>query len=322
MGMNSKTNQNDNYSDAVEELFKKFIPTLEQLLGKQLPDEKRKEIEDQLGKLRLPAKEYARRVDDLKGIGDMAQLANLSDELLKELIPDIPSDTSGFEYIQESLFKPGKIEISYIKESNYDDYLRCVEDIVNTGVNQHFAEVNSYLVSVDKIEADNLAWAQPIGTDMARTIKFLSNDRNRFSAKLAYKCVIEYGKMSGIYERLINIIAGFVSVESNKPINYSGFRKKGLSKCVRIVNEKGRDILTQGFEVKIRNSIAHKSYIFNTSTKAVDFTDSNPPVLVSIPYAKFFQKTRELSCLLLALSQFRGLVSKKLLSTLNRHLLR
>lgn len=320
--MNSKRNPNDNYSDGLENLFKEIIPTLELLFGKQMPENKRKEIENILDRLRLPATKYARHVDDLKVTGNMAQLANLSDEFLKELIPDIPSGTSGFEYIQESLFKPGKIEISYIKESKYDDYLRCIEDIVNTGVDQHLAEVNSYLFSVDKIEADNLAWAQPIGTDMARTIKFLSNDRKRFSSKLAYKCVIEYSKMSGIYERLIKIIAGFVSVESNKLINYSEFRKKGLSKCICIVNEKGRDILTQGFEVKIRNSIAHKSYIFNTSTKSVDFTDSNPPVLVSVPYAKFFQKTRELSCLLLALSQFRGLVSKKLLSTLSQHLSR
>lgn len=311
---------NESYSDSVKMLFEKFVPTLELLFARKLPKDKRKEIEEKLSKLRVPSIQYAKCVEKLKATGDMTQFAKISNELINELLPDTLPALSGIEYVKETLFKPARVGIAYIGKSKYSDYLKCIEEIVSTVLSQDMKKANSYLSSVDNVETDNLAWAQPLALDMGKTVKYLTPDRKRFSVRLAMRCVTEYGKMSGIYERLIKIIAGFVSIKSDSVVDYSEFRKKSLSYNLGVIKDKGWAILAQEFDVLIRNSIAHKSYVFDPSTRVANFSDPISQRAESISYQVLFEKTRELSCLVLALSQFKGIVCGAMLSNINSYL--
>jgi len=308
---------NEYYSANVEILFDEFVPTLELIFGKKLPKDKRREIEEKLSELRTPSIQYARRVEEWKKTGDMAQFAKISNDFMKELMPEVPSGVSGLEYVLETLFKPSRAGIPYIEKSKYSDYMKIIQEIISITTSGGFKNVSFYMSSVDNVESDNLAWAQSLTTDMPKVIKFLTPDRKRFSVKLATRCISEYSKMSGVYERLIVIIAGFISITPDAAANYKEFRKKGLSKSIDVIKNKGWGILTQEFDVLMRNSIAHKSYVINPNTRLVDFTDPISGKTESISYQVLFERTRGLSSLVLALSQFRGIVARAILFYLN-----
>jgi hypothetical protein len=179
------------------------------------------------------------------------------------------------------------------------------------------AQVITYVMEVNAADADVKTWGQAIAGSTGKTVKFLTRDRMRFSTKLAFRCVDDYGKMSGVYERLVAIIAGFVSLESDYPVKYLSFRRKSLSNNLSIIRNKGGSIITNGFDNLIRNSIAHHSYVVDPTIRKVRFTDPISGKEAIVTYQVLFGKTRELSCLVLALSQFMGLVDDALLSVLS-----
>jgi hypothetical protein len=307
----------NSYSDNVEKMFNQFIPTLEFLFGKKLSKVQRREIEDKLSELIGPSLNYAKNVDKIKKTGDKAQIAEISEDYIKEIISGIPKGTLGMEYIRDTLFKTEDIGIEYIKRSKYDVFIKTIREIIkNKIVAEGMDAVSLYKDSIDNAGTENLNWAQPIVIDIRNIVKYRTRDRKRFSIKLAMRCVSEYGKLSGLYERLIVMVAGFTCIERDNHFDFAKFRKRGLSQCLRLINAKEWSVLTQDFNILIRNSVAHKSYIFDPVLNVIKFTDPISGKEETISNQEMFEKTRELSCLILALGKFRGFIEDETLSYL------
>ena len=311
---------NESFTKQVKELIEAFIPNLELLFAKELPKDMRDEIGKKLSKLMLPSLEYARCIEELQETGDMEQFARLSNEFIKKIAPEASSSMSSIGHAREVLFNTSKVEVAYIGKSKYVEYVRCIKEIINVAIGQSLKKVSSYLSTVDNVESDNLAWAQAVVLDMGKTVKYLTPDRKRFKRGLARRCVVEYSKMSGVYERLITMVAGFVSIGSDDLADYDTFRRKGLSKNMEIMKNKGWEILTHDFDVLIRNSIAHKSYVLDPRDRVVHFSDPISGRTESVPYRSLFEKTRDLSCLVLALAQFKGMVYDAILMLISTYI--
>ena len=91
-------------------------------------------------------------------------------------------------------------------------------------------------------------------------------------------------------------------------------------KNLEIIKSEGREILTHGFDVLIRNSIAHKSYVFDPCDRVVRFSDPIRGRTEPVPYRLLFEKTRDLSCLVLALAQFKGMVYDAMLMLISTYI--
>jgi hypothetical protein len=313
---NSDCQKPQSFSHYVNRLLEDMIPSLEIMFGRKLPKDKKEEIEKLLETLKSPSQEFAQKVDILKDSHTDSEIAQISEDFIREIIPEAGSVKSPLEYIRGRLFELKEPVVEYIKKSKYGDYIGYIRRIIDSAMGKGSAQVIAYVTEVDTADADVKTWGQAIAGSIGKTIKFLTRDRRRFSTKLAFRCIDEYGKMSGVYERLVAIIAGFVSIESDHIVKYLSFRRKSLSGNLSIIRNKGGSVITNGFDILIRNSIAHHSYVIDPTVRKVRFTDPISGKEAIVSYQVLFGKTRELSCLILALSQFMGLVDDALLSVL------
>lgn len=313
---NSDYQKPQSFLHYVNGLLEEMIPSLEIIFGRKLPKDKREEIEKLLETLKSPSQEFAQKVDTLKDSYTDSEIAQISEDFLRKIIPEAGSVKSPLEYVRGRLFEIKEPVVEYIKKSKYGDYIRYIRRIIDSAMGKASVQVITYVTEVNTADADVKTWGQAIGGGIGKTTQFLTRDRRRFSTKLAFRCIDEYGKMSGVYERLVAIIAGFVSIESDHTVRYPSFRRKSLSRNLSIIRNKGGSVITSGFDILVRNSIAHHSYVIDPTVRKVRFTDPIGGKERIVSYRVLFGKTRELSRLILALSQFMGLVDDALLSVL------
>lgn len=303
----------DNYSNYVKMLSSQFIPILELLFAKELPADKKEEIKKKLDRVKSASEKYSQQVEHIKETGDMVRFAEISNDFMRSIMPDTDSAVSALEYARRILFEPKQAKVVYIRSSKYDDYIRCMKEIINTAMDKDLGNVTSYMSSVEEAVTDIQSWGQSLAIDMGRIVKYLAPDRIRFSRGLALRCITEYGKMSGLYETLTKIVAGFVCIGSDKAASYNSFRRRSLAKNLSVIQEKGWSTLTREFNILIRNSIAHKSFILHPTEKVINFNDAISGKEENVSYRSLFEQTRELSCLVLALGKFMGLVDEAIL---------
>lgn len=320
----SKSNDSipgESYSNYVKMLSSQFIPILELLFAKELPGDTKEEIKKKLDKIKLASEEYSQQVEDLKETGDMVRFAEISNDFMRSIMPDTNSAVSALEYARKILFEPKQAEVVYIRNSKYDDYIKCMKEIIDIAMDVDLRNVTSYMSSVEEAVTDIQSWGQSLIIDMGKIVKYMAPDRIRFSRGLALRCITEYGKMSGLYERLVKIVAGFVCIGSDKAADYNSFRRKSLAKNLGVIQDKGWSTLTREFDILIRNSIAHKSFILHPIEKVINFNDPISGKEATVSYRSLFEKTRELSCLVLALGKFMGLVDEAILMKINSFLM-
>jgi hypothetical protein len=311
--LNSNFKKQRNFSHYVDRLFEDLIPTLELMFGRRLTKDEKKEIEKVLEPLKSPSQDFAQKVESLKNGYDESNLLGISEDFIRKSIPDSCQGESPLEYVRGRLFEPTQPTVEFIKKSKYVQYVDCIRQIIDSGMGKGTGQVIAYISAVNGTEADLQTWGQAIASSMGKIVKYLTPDRKRFSERLALRCIDEYGKMSGVYERLVAIIAGFVSIGPKRIPNYSSYRRKSLAKNMRRIENKGWSTITNEFASLIRNSIAHQSYVRVPAERIVRFSDPRSGQEESVSYKLLFEKTRELVCLVLALSQFMGLVDDALL---------
>jgi hypothetical protein len=298
----------NSYSEYVNEFFKQVIPTLEVLLARKLRIDEQKEIEDKLKQCRPVGEQFAKQLGAIKKSGNKAKLAEISNDFIRGMVPDAGAAESPLDYLLETLFAPKQIGVEYIRKSKYSEYLDVMKLMIESAMAKGLKQVTAYMSSVE-VEVDDIqAWGQKVVSEMGRIIKYLAPDRQRYSKGLAFNCVAEYGKIAGVYERLVKILAGFVSIEANNYVDYNTFRVKSLGDNLKIIREKGWSILCQEFDGLIRNSIAHGTWRLEPNKRSVYFYDPISGREQLLQYRLLFEKTRSLSCLVLALSKFMGLV--------------
>lgn len=310
----------ETFPQLVIKMLDEFLPALELLFARELPGDKKQEIKEKLEQLRRASEKFARKVEAVKESGDMVKFAEVSNDYIRAIIPEANSAISGLEYVRRTLFSPAQIKVPYIRNSRYVQYVECMKGMIDTAMKKGVKQVFSYMSSVENEVIDLQAWGQSLVVEMGEIVKHLTPDRKRFSRGLVLRCIAEYGKMSGIYERLVKIIAGFVSIRSNGVTNYNRFRKRGLASNLGVIEDKGWGTICHEFDTLVRNSIAHRSYTLRPNERAVYFSDPISGKEGSVSYRRLFEKTRDLSCLVLALSEFMGLVDEAILRHVNSFL--
>jgi hypothetical protein len=310
----------ETFQEVVTKFFDEFLPALELLFARELPTDKKQEIKEKLEQLRTASDQFARKVEAVKKSGNMMKFAELSNDYIRAIIPEAASAISGLEYARSTLFSPAQIEVPYIRNSKYGKYVECIKGMIDAAMEKGVKQVISYVSSVANEVTDLQAWGQSLAVEMGRIVKHLTPDRTRFSRGLALRCIDEYGKMSGIYERLVKIIAGFVSIRPGGVTNYNKFRKQTLAANLGVIEDNGWGTILGEFDILVRNSIAHRSYTLYPNEKSVYFRDSIRGQEKSLSYHRLFEMTRDLSCLVLALSKFVGLFYEAIIRHVNSFL--
>lgn len=312
--MNSNFRKQGNFSQYVNGLFEDSIPTMELIFGRRLTKDEKKQIGKILEPLKSPSQEFAQRIENLNNGSDKSNHLRICEEFIRKTVPDCCQTESPLEYVRGRLFEPTQPTVEFIKKSKYVQYLDCIRQIIDSGMGKGTRQVIAYMWAVNSAEADVQTWGQAIGSSMGKIVKYLIPDRKRFSERLAVRCIDEYGKMSGVYERLVTIIAGFVSMGQKGIPNYSSYRRRSLAKNMKRIKAKGWSTITDEFDSLIRNSIAHHSYVMVPAERIVCFSDRRGGQEEVVSYRLLFEKTRELVCLVLALSKFISLVYDALLT--------
>jgi hypothetical protein len=298
----------NSYVEHVNEFFEQIIPALEVVLGRKLRIGEKREIEEKMKQWKPVGEQFAKQVDAIKKSGNMTKLAEISNDFIRGIVPDADTAESPLDYLLETLFAPKQIGVEYIRKSKYIEYMDVLKLMIESAMEKGLKQVTTYISSVETEIDDIQAWGQSVVVEMERIVKYLTLDRKRYSKRLALNCVAEYGKMAGIYERLVKIIAGFVSIQSDTSVNYNTFSGKSLGENLSRIRSKGWGIICQEFDGLIRNSIAHRTWRLEPNKNSVYFYDKIRRRDELLKYRLLFEKTRSLSCLVLALSKFMGLV--------------
>ncbi len=107
-----------------------------------------------------------------------------------------------------------------------------------------------------------------------------------------------YFDLAGHYEKYLRVLVGLLEISENKMPDYFNIRNRGLSNNHKSVGKKCK-ILTEDFDVHIRNSIAHKSFKLDLDNESVEFIDKQDKIQIS--YSHFSNKFKDLSALVIAL---------------------
>ena len=130
--------------------------------------------------------------------------------------------------------------------------------------------------------------------------------RKRITKKTIEKNIKIYKELAGLFEKYIVVLIGLIIILRKDELSvYSELRNIPLGTKVKWFTEKAdfrdyRDLVVP-FNKTIRNAIAHDGCYFQFFDKKIKFSDLKQTV--NIQYKDFINQVRELSSLVLALSQ-------------------
>lgn len=126
----------------------------------------------------------------------------------------------------------------------------------------------------------------------------LSANRRAVNTSQINKHIEIYFDLSGHYEKYLRILVGILEILDDKTPDFSNIKKRRLSNNHESVGKKCKR-LTEDFNVHIRNSIAHRTFILDQASESIEFNDIKDKIQIS--YSDFSNKVKELSALVLAL---------------------
>ena len=312
---NSQHANNTPFSEITIALLHEIVSCLETLFSKELSPEQRSQINMKINPIVRLTQSFAEQVDVLKSNNDMVGFAEAANQYARNVIPSGGSTSSAIELMRGKLFSTAVPVFDYIEESKYNDYINSLKLLIKQKAENNIFDIVSYMMSVTTEIVDIYSWGQFITTDMSKINRYLSFGRKLFRKGLAERCIVEYGKMSGVYEKLIKIATGFSFIGSKPKPQYMTYAKRSLANNLGTLRTRGWGIFSADFDIFLRNSIAHKSWIIQPHEKTVLFSDGRGEERKSksLSYQQIFEKTRDLSCLVLALAQFPGMIPESIL---------
>lgn len=170
-------------------------------------------------------------------------------------------------------------------------------------------KLTSAAFAVNAAAADELLnefWNSPDGAVVLRSLYtivfrrcvYLGNAKRKLDRRLVERLIETYRELSGLYEKGIRIVVGTMGVLQGKQIAYSQLVKQPLGVNVNQVS-KTYPWLTKDFDIVIRNSIAHITYVVSYNSKTITFKDNKTATTVT--FRDFFRRCRLLSSLVAAL---------------------
>ncbi len=169
--------------------------------------------------------------------------------------------------------------------------------------------LTSAVFAVNATRADKLLnefWNSPDGavvirtpyTIVARRCVYLGNAKRKLDRRLVEKLVETYRELSGLYEKALRVAVGMMEVLQCREVDYAQLVKRPLASNVNQVSTTF-PWLAKDFDIAIRNSIAHTTYVVGYGSKTVTFTDSKASATVT--FRDLFRRCRLLSSLVVGL---------------------
>jgi len=295
----------------IEEIVRILLPSLQDLF---LLEEVPKISHNDSEKLKQELATLIRAINKLEesSKSDHPEQIENSKEIIREIIQltfrpstPIPKNVNPFDWIIKALQKglDNKAIGKYFTGTKYPQYRICIENLSKKAYHSHtFNLVDDF---VKKAQGNNeflplIQWISHIGADN----KILTPHQTRINLQLIRNCMRIYSELSGHYEKYIALILGIHStIENQKIADYNKIRRNGLAKNLELLKKIPElNMITLGFDIKIRNSIAHNSTAIIPSKRTIDFIDRNTKTNLS--YKAFFEKTRELNALVYSLIQY------------------
>ena len=86
-------------------------------------------------------------------------------------------------------------------------------------------------------------------------------------------------------------------------------RRVGLAGNIQKVQNSRYSVVVSGFDILMRNAIAHKTWVLNHMYRTAEFSDPRSGRDMTATYREVVAKTRELSALVIPLSRLRAMLS-------------
>lgn len=171
--------------------------------------------------------------------------------------------------------------------------------IINLG---RIRSVFSFLDQVSNSE-DAQILGQAFFTRLRDYYTYLQKEKIRVTRATVEKNVRIYHELAGHFEKHLRVIIGLLeNLRNDVTPNYDNVRKRILAiNEQKVSKDKEFSDFVSAFNRTIRNAISHGSYMVDPLERKVEFI--NHKRKVSIRYQDFLEEVRELSALVLALSQ-------------------
>ena len=190
----------------------------------------------------------------------------------------------------------------YIKNSNYRKYRDTLSEIVLQLYRRSVVQSAEKFLGEFENSSDAYVMAQATSMRLSKHLNYLKDSRRKLEKRQLAKLIEIYREMAGMYEKLIRLIVGLMNLLDGEETSYLNVAKRRLPSNVGKVGKK-YPVLTQNFNITIRNAIAHTSYFLHLGDGTIDFIDTNSKV--TLTFRDFLKECRALSPLVLALSYLR-----------------
>lgn len=231
------------------------------------------------------------------------------DEVQHRINPEMPENEHfvGYyiEFFTDILKEP--LYITFIKSTKYKQYNKLLKElltkIISNGVGYKIVQ---FFKQID-YSGDPIIFAQALNIRLINDYKFLSKKRIRITKRTIIRYIKIYGELAGHFEKLILSVLGLVEILNKNEIpNYDELRRYGVAKKYwKIKNNPDYHELASSFNPVIRNSIAHSNFTFLPIEKKVRFMDLKGKI--ELTYEEIDNQVKELSSLVLALSQIKSI---------------
>jgi len=223
-------------------------------------------------------------------------------------------------------------DLSYLQNTNYLEYISAMNKLgLKLCKKGKYPVVKSFFSNISITEDEYIIFQDFFNCtiDHYRNLQkgqqyisklwmyILSAHRRAVNRSQINKHIEIYFDLSGHYEKYLRILVGLLEILDDRTPDFSIIRKRGLFKNHESVGKKCKK-LNEGFNVHIRNSIAHKSFILDQGSELVEFIDRQ--VKIQISYSDFSNKVKELSALVLAFFLMEDIIKFNIFQNLRKQI--
>lgn len=212
---------------------------------------------------------------------------------------DIPKGVGLAESLRDS-YRAMTKEIGqwrYFPRTNYRKIAADLDSLTSAAFAKE-APATDALLSEFWNSADGAVIMRTPYTIVIRRCQYLSNANRKLDRKLVERLIETYRELSGLYEKAIRVVVGIMELLDGSEVTYGKIAKRSLALNVNKVAQT-YPWLAKDFDITIRNSIAHTTYIVSYDTRTVTFIDNRTSVVTT--FRNLFKRCRMLSSLAVGL---------------------
>lgn len=233
---------------------------------------------------------------------------NKIDSFFHWMISEIPESQHFVDWYINLFTESLKIDshLLFLKETRFEHYQNMLKDLIMKIVDLGRLEKAKKFITEMRESEESLVIAQFFVIRFEKNYRYLDKKRKRITKKTIEKNIRIYRELAGLFEKYIVVLVGLIRIlrKDELPV-YSKLRAIPLGTKEKMLKEEAdysdyRDFVAP-FNRTIRNALAHGSCYFQFFDKKIKFIDLKQNVVIQ--YEDFINQVRELSSLVLALSQ-------------------